>query len=231
MTAFHTAKMAIMDHGNWLVVIKPLKFVERLDQDQCESVLLRCEVSNGFRYYPFYNKDKAEGIILGNDYAESAVVFKSKLEICRLYTSGLFAHRFACQEDFWDSTKDRRVLEILHTLWKITEIYKFASNLASEDIFGNEVEIRITLFSMKDRKLFFKNPNRDLHHTYNYHLEDISLENKKYTRQQIITSSQEYAVQTTKELFRRFRWKSPTLDSFLRTEQEAFLSGRMDSFS
>ncbi len=99
MTAFHTVKASIKEHGNWLVIMKPSKFTDRLELGQCMSILEDSEVVNGFNFYPFYNKDRAEGITLGNDYAESSVIFKSKKEICRLYTSGLFGHRFACQED------------------------------------------------------------------------------------------------------------------------------------
>ena len=143
-----------------------------------------------------------------------------------MYQSGLFVHQFACPEDSWPQTKNSNVLDIIYTIYRLTEIYKFLSNLAINDVFGNNIEVTLELGNMQNRSLIFLDPLRELHANYRCQVRQLS-SSETFSKPQIIAEAAEIAVRRCRWIFQRFNWLSENVTDFLRSEQESFLKGKL----
>ena len=146
--------------GEWRVTIRPLKFEEqRLKFKDCKSLIEQCQVILRGWYYPHYHNpgEAYGGIGFGDDFVQCITDHRHFKEIWRMHQTGLFFHRFACFEDWWPETADRNVLEIYSTLYRVTEIFQFASTLAMKNIFDDQLKISIELVRMKNRTLIMLN--------------------------------------------------------------------------
>src|SRR4051812_18760830 len=94
----------IQKRGSWLVCIRPSTFEkERLEIDDCLKLVQSNQVSlRGWNYPHYHEAGTADGgISTGVDYIQCITDYKAHKEIWRMHQSGLFAHRFACEEDWW----------------------------------------------------------------------------------------------------------------------------------
>lgn len=230
MTEFDATKFQIIKRGYWKVTVSPIKFEKERIKDLSEILRIvgRCQISiRGWNYPHFHEAGQSYGgTSVGSDFIQSITNFKYFIELWRLYQSGLFVHEFACPEDMWPQTKDSNVLEILDTLYRMTEIYKFASNLAINDVFGNNLLVGLELNNMQNRSLLFLDPRRDLHANYRCQTNQLTY-SETLTKSQIIAEANEIAVQRSKWIFQRFNWLSENVIDFLRGEQESFLKGKL----
>jgi len=154
----------------------------------------------------------------------------------RMYQSGQFVHLFGCREDWFEeaavtlgllkyqSIKSGSILSILLTLYRITEIYEFASRLAQTGLFNNNLYVSIELHGMLNRQLVFLETGRQLFREYRCSIKNISYE-RKISVDEIVSNTHELALNHTVYVFERFNWFSPPKD-VLREEQKKLLERR-----
>jgi hypothetical protein len=66
------------------------------------------------------------GIKVRRDCIECIIDHRVNKEFWRLYQSGQFFHRFSFREDWPDYEESNKKLDILNTLFRLTEIFRFA---------------------------------------------------------------------------------------------------------
>jgi hypothetical protein len=218
----------IQKRGYWIVMMRPMTFEkERIRTvEDCLAIVQRGQVSLRGWNYPHYHESgvSAGGISIGTDYVQCITDHKSYKEIWRMYQTGQFFHRFACVEDWWQQTESQNVLEILSTLYRITEIYLFASHISLSDIWDTKMSITIELWGMSNRKLITLDPRRDLNNTYESMTDPLEYK-KEYSKSEIVADPALHALECVVWLFRRFNWRSPELKEILKKEQNKFING------
>jgi Putative DNA-binding domain len=227
--------------GYWKVILRPQKFErERLRLQECEESILKSIITlRGYNYPHYYGQDKQYGeLTRGADYVqwsgniESYFFVERPASVWRMNQSGQFIHCFALMEDYWRDTSSKNVLTIRNALWSITEIYKFASNLALRNIFDGKITVEIQLHGMKSRQLaeMHREGLDQVLHPYYGH--KCSVESLPFSRDietaDIIGKSSELALDQTIWLLERFGAYSPQLRYQLQESQEGFLKSNYD---
>jgi hypothetical protein len=229
------AMTKITSRGYWKVVIRPAVF----EQDRienlgiCEKLIRDCQVVLRGWDYPHY-----EEIHSGKDFIWSETDWQDYIEFWRFYQSAQFVNYFGCEEDWWNEReqassrlgkyKPYEVLEIICTLFRLTEIYEFASRLAQRDVFEKEVALIVELHGMNNRKLIAT--GRILFPLdYICREEDLHYE-KSYSIQELIAKKSELALENALWLFERFDWRhvrSSEIVANLREDQNKLLERRL----
>jgi hypothetical protein len=210
--------------GYWRVNIRPTKFEsERIPSlAKCRDILQTSIVQlRGWDYPHLDNTETANG----QDWVESGCDFLSHIEYWRLYQSGQFVHQFACIEDHEASSAHIRGLEVISTLYTVTEIFEFAGRLAIRGVFSPEAEMSITLAGMEGRKLFLWSPERSLNRLYVCCIPEIAF-SKTFTEAEISARASELALDTTVWIFERFNWIEVPRQ-VLAEDQKRFLERRL----
>lgn len=232
-------KAEIEQRGYWKVRILPTKErQDRFDLPQLRELAKLCIVRLRGWDYPHWNHKNTRNF---GQYLESYCQFMDHREIWRFYKSGQFIHYFSMWEDWIDQErvqemarwytheptidKDRRGLSILSTIYSLTEIYEFAARLASKDVLGPEARIRIELFNLRNRQLFFFDTGRYLNLGYVSQEEHVAFENV-LKKEDLASLTSELALNKFVELAHVFQWKEPPTNVF-REEQKKFLEKRL----
>jgi len=225
----------IASRGYWKVVMqppvfKPDRIAGLLD---CEKLVANCQVSLRGWDYPHY-----ETMQSGIDHIWSQTDWEDYKEFWRFYQSGQFVHYFGCHEDWWIDSglstpelRQRRpgeVLEIISTLFQLTEIYEFASRLAQRGIFDEQTTIVVELHGMRGRKLIA------LHRilfpiNYTCAEKDLPFE-KRFSTEELIAKTSELALEHALWVFERFNWRhvrSADVVANLREQQKKLLERRL----
>lgn len=193
----------IKSTGYWCVNIRPTEFEERRIEsvERCWEIMESCHVLlRGWDYPAVSGKEK----VFRDDYVQLGADFRGG-ELWRFYQSGQFIHYFSCWEDYWKENVgvNSRWLGEVSTLYRVTEIYEFATRLAMKDVFKNGVIISIKLEGMKDRSL--AEPDRPwvrvLNHTSRSG--EIVIESK-FSTLNLIASAHDEAVNKTMEIYSKF---------------------------
>ncbi|MDP8206530.1 MAG: hypothetical protein P9L92_07720 [Candidatus Electryonea clarkiae] len=212
----HEVLNKIKSRGYWKVIIRPSKFIEERisDINDCRTIVRDNNVLLRGWDYPHY--DTNSDPICGLDYVEQFTDWEHHIEGWRFYQSGQFTHYKAISEDWGEensllkSNSDippNEYLSIIDTVYLITEICEFASRLASKSVLGDSCQIHITLSNTKNRKLFFYDRSRYLSRTYQTILKEIPYSISPSTTE-LISRSNEIALEHIVWLFKRFNWKS-----------------------
>jgi hypothetical protein len=216
--------------GYWRVVIRPTTFEEtRIPLPKCKDYLAECAVL--LRGWDYPHVAEAE-IHAGQDFIECLTDWKIHIEFCRLYQSGQFYHRFAMREDYkWDGFESEakrkprsepRFLSVLSTLYSFTEIFEFATRLASKGALGSNAAIDVGLYGLAGRTL----DNRKTHLSGDYTCSAPELHFKKTcAAEDLIENSAALARQGCVDLFHRFGWLKLGVDAFIE-EQKKLLEKR-----
>jgi hypothetical protein len=227
LNEFSDTKVKINEVGNWLVVLRPLQSNEIVSLKDCEKIIDKSKVYlRGWDYPHYHNKSDAfGGLSYGQDYIQSVTEFRYHIEVWRMFKDGTFIHKFACFEDLHYGLEKRgQLLEIMSTLYRLTEIYKFFANLIASNIFIDEIEIQIVLDKMQNRNLFFDDFRRVLNHSY-----ECSVPRLEYTDKIKIADMKinhaEISFRRLKEIFETFECFSDPLFAVLKDEQKSFLEG------
>jgi hypothetical protein len=223
----------IHSRGYWRVLIRPTVFeIERISSlTQCKNIIEETMVLLRGWDYPHFDSSLINNNI---DSIELGIEFMHHLEYWKFFQSGQFIHHFSCFEDYiinpatgelYFNFKEKCYLSILSTLYTITEIFQFTSRLILKEILKPNVELSIGLHGMQDRQLFFWERGRHLSSIYKSTIPDIVF-NKIYSREQIIQSPAEVAMEVTIWIFERFNWSHESKVIFLE-EQKKFLEKRL----
>jgi len=212
----------IKSNGYWRVNIRPIHFEEhRIESlERCWDIVdLCCVRLRGWDYPAVSEKEK----IFGDDYVQSGADFRGMIELWRFYQSGQFIHYFSCLEDYWKENigENSRWLGEVSTLYRVTEIYEFATRLAMKDVFKNGVIISIMLKGMKGRSL--AEPDRPLVRVLNHisRSDEIIIESKLSTLN-LIASAHDEAINKTAEIYSKFGFTNPS-KVILSAEQQRLL--------
>lgn len=226
----------IKSRGYWQVIIRPTQFKEdRLSLQECDQIVRECKVMLRGWDYPHINNrqpPRAGGI----DYVESLTDWYDHKELWRMYQSGQFVHLFGCREDWLgeeipifgrsrhSDVKPYSVLEIIMTLYSLTEIYEFASRLAQKNLFEGTAFLSVTLHGMENRKLIYFKQGRVLFDDYICHIKELSRE-KNIAVDELLGRGHELALDHTLWILERFNWFSPPRE-VLKEDQRKLLEGK-----
>jgi len=225
----------ITSRGYWKVVIRPSVFKQdRIENLRiCEELVRDCQVVLRGWDYPHYRE-----IHSGRDFIWSETDWQIHKEFWRFYQSAQFVNYFGCEEDWWSESKlassnmkeyrPGEALEIICTLFRLTEIYEFASRLAQRDAFGKEVALIVELRGMNNRRLIaigriLFSPDyicREEHLRYE----------ESYSVQELIAKKSELALENALWLFERFDWRhvrSSETVAILREDQKKLPERRL----
>lgn len=232
----------IKQKGYWKVIIRPTIFKEEIipNLDECKKIIESCVISLRGWNYPHIDRDGIK--ISGNDSIESYCdsEWLGYFEYWRFYQSGQFIHYFSMREDYridekevqrikrQSDTKSTKLLDILSTLYSVTEIFEFAQRLALKDILGNIVEILIELGGVEGRELFFWDSfSRWLDRNYICTFRDENILVKRtMPKEELIANSAKIALSTCMEIFRKFNWSNVPEQVFTE-DQKKFLEKRL----
>lgn len=232
----------IKKKGYWKVIIRPMVFDENKipNLEECKKIIESCIVSLRGWNYPHVDKDGVK--ISGNDSIESYCdsEWLGYFEYWRFYQSGQFVHYFSMREDYrieekeiqriqrQSATKSTKLLDILSTLYSVTEIFEFAQRLALKSALGDTIEITIELGDVEGRELFFWDSfSRWLNNNYICAFRDENIVVKKtLSKEELITKSSETALSVCIEIFKKFNWSNPPEQVFA-ADQKKFLEKRL----
>src|SRR4030042_3042274 len=200
MTEIHDK---ITSRGHWEVIIRPTRFeqfhIEALPK--CKEIISACAVSlRGWNYPHIQNP--------GNmiDWVEDEIDWRDHIENWRFYQSGQFFHLFGCREDWVEEKLPQgKGLEIINTLFTITEIYEFAARLTGKGIFLEDIQIKICLNKMKGRQLFFWDSSRHLSRDYICKMEGLPLE-RTLQADKLLAEAKNYALNDFTKVMNWFNW-------------------------
>lgn len=151
-----------------------------------------------------------------------------------MYKSGQFIHYLGLWEDWiqyapYGYNVELRagvirpnVLNIIMTLYTITEVFLFASRLVSNNLSDKTLHISLKLKNTNNRMLTFSDPMRMLHGNYTCRINEINVE-RDISTEDIIANFATLAMDVVVEIFEKFNWHSPDIKNVLKENQEKFL--------
>ena len=241
-------KNKIKSKGYWRVIIRPSKEFYRNDCFNLESlskVIENSYVSLRGWPYPYFDNSKIE--ISGMDRIRSYCDFGDEIEYWEFTTSGQFSHIFAMNEDYiinrekadeirtrFKFNKDEinkidKFLEVISAVYKITEIFKFAANLAQQKEYEevHTFEIILELYDVRNRMLFIWDPLRFLFSPYICKIDDNKISfNDIYKKEELIANFTSFALEKAIKLFQLFHWQNPSRQ-VLEGDQKKLLERRL----
>jgi len=230
----------IKSRGYWRVNFQPLIESQRFSSlGDCKEIIEKNTVKLRGWDYPHFPRRRGDdtGLDPGDNFYEGWVDWENHKEFWRMYQSGQFIHYLALREDWFeeDSWRSQMVekidpmtsLNIIGSVvYQMTEIFEFLSRLANDGIYDEGVRISISLNNTKNRKLWISDPMRaPFFQTYQTAAEKIEFV-KEVNKEQIVSASQELALEAIKYIFDRFGWHNPSED-IIKKDQESLLSGRI----
>ncbi|MBI4668613.1 MAG: hypothetical protein HY747_05425 [Elusimicrobia bacterium] len=158
----HPLVNKIKSKGYLKVGIYPSRFVPNRISSlaACKKIIQDSNVSLRGWDYPHWSR-RDDDRQIGHDWIQGAADFLGNIEVWRFYQSGQFVHYSACREDWerWETNwgtpprENEKWLNILSTLYWVTEIFEFASRLCQKAGFGEGVHVSIELHGMEGRRL------------------------------------------------------------------------------
>lgn len=220
----------ITSRGYWKVIIRPTAYEEdRLTLNECRQSVTDNVVF--FRGWDYPHTDRNE-IEARQSSIQHETNWSHYIECWRMYQSGQFVHLFGIQEDWaretraggWD-IEPEEWLSVLNALYQITEIFEFASRLASTQVIEDQAQISIGLHGLEGRTLFMTDAGRMLRGVYTCGEDDLS-RRRQVTAQELLGRSAELALDHARWLFERFNWEHVPLD-VLENDQQDLIEGRL----
>ena len=208
----------IKQGAHWNVVFHPTKFNPKLLNEAAAALDLvsRCFVRlRGWDYPHIDTKENREST---SEYFASWVESAHHREFWRLYLSGQFVHLFSLVEDepehhakleaefpYWDDQGPRLdgYLNIITTIYTVTEIHEFLARLAIQRLFDEGCELQISLRNIQNRGLSFSSPERSLSNEYFTRNPVVSFE-RTYSRDELLADSKGWARECARLIFAQF---------------------------
>lgn len=225
----------IKSRGYWKIIIHPQQFLKERVQNlgECKKIILETKVSLrgwDFPHYDFQNEP-----ISGLDYVEQATKFAGEIEYWRYYQSGQFVFFKGVKEDWLEEDgflggnrfgiEPLTTLTIINTVYIFTEVFEFASRLATKGLLGNSCTINIILYGTQGRKLMFFESNRILRQDYTCRISEIPYE-VTLNMIQLLSNSPDMALDGIVWFFQRFNWDHVNKNMF-KEDQRKFLENRI----
>lgn len=202
----------ITSRGSWEVIIRPTRFeqfhIETLPK--CKEIISASVVSLRGWNYPHIKNPRNM-----TDWVEDDTEWRHHIENWLFFQSGQFVHFLGCREDWvGKDLEPGKGLEIISTLYTITEIYEFAARLAGKGIMGEDIEIKISLNKMKGRQLFFWDTDRDLLGDYICKMEKLPLD-RTLQAEKLLAETKNYALNDFTKIMNWFNWDNVPTGVFI----------------
>jgi hypothetical protein len=213
----NTTIAKIKTRGHWLIKLRPENYQAKriATLGECRSTLEQSIVRLRGWDYP-HMSHQVEETFNGEDFVASFTDCEQRgwgiIEAWRFHQSGQFINTFAMIED-WESSlvnnwlQNSPILDITETIYRLTEIYEFASRLAAKGFFGQGVRIEISLNGTMNRRLVFINPRRLLFEDHKSRSENISFI-ETISSETLLAKSKECAVAASIHFIERFNWNN-----------------------
>lgn len=225
----------IKSKGFWEIEVRPSVYKkEHLSLLDCQEIIEKCQIRLRGWYYPHIAHHEYGEVFNGNNFVEGLVDSLKHLEVWRMYQSGQFIHYLNFWEDWigyapYGQTDNaihtaNNVKSILMTLYTVTEIFTFASRLASNKVFDNSLHISIKLKNINNRLLMFEDSFRTLYADYRSRINEMSII-RDVTVEDILANSANIAMGVTVEIFNKFNWLSKDIEIAIKEDQAKFLKG------
>lgn len=226
----------IKSGGYWRIQFMPKpKIDDRISSlSVCRGITRKAVVELRGWDYPHFPTQNDEKQRLDNysDYIGSWIDWESYKELWRMYLDGAFIHYFGMLEDWYseDSWSDEArksispgsILDIVHVIFRVTEIFEFFSRLVKQKIYEDTIIVEIALFKTNERKLVILDPVRvPLVADYKAAAPEIIFK-KEYTAQEVINKPAELALEVILFIFERFNWNNPSI-GMIKSDQRRLL--------
>lgn len=228
----------IKSRGYWRVNFQPVIIATKISSlGDCLDIVEKNRVELRGWDYPHFprRRDADSNVEAGNNYYAGWIEWYNHIEFWRMYQSGQYLHYFALREDGgdtdgWDitpnsNTEPNKFLSIVGTIYSITEIFEFASRLATQNLYDEGVKISITLDNAENRILRMEDPMRGpLFDEYKTALKEITF-SQVYSKEDLITKPQDLALEVIVYIFDRFKWHRPPIEVF-KKDQDTLINRR-----
>ncbi len=218
MTDLEEVKKTIQSRGNWQDIIRPVKYVEKRVENiiSLEEILRGARVSIRGWDFPHFSHE-ANATTVAKDYIAQAVSWDAYHELWQFYQSGQLHHLAGLTEDwrskngFIQATSDwqpGKFLSIERTIYRMMETFILGGRLAGTPAGDEQMYIRVMLLGLKNRQL---EPSADMMPPPVPHISlipEFRLEGE-FDRGDLTRAPTDYALQWSREVFRRFGWDAP----------------------
>lgn len=206
---------AIRSKGYWHVDVRPTDYIgDRVAYAALRSILDRTVVR--LRGWDFPHLDGRGGDRRGNHWIGGETDWSYYKEAWRFYQSGQFVYLLGINEDWTEAyeglTPYRRPpigvsgLGVGDALFRITEIYEFASRLSVTEAGAEQMQINIDLRNVSARRLYVDDPGRmPMDHDYSFDEPALHWA-ATISRNDLAGRSREFALDAASEVFARFGW-------------------------
>ncbi len=205
----------IRSRGYWKIHIRPETFQQdRLPLSQLRQLIMRASLDYRGWEFPAITQKMPE---IGNDWIGTENQKELGLQAWRFFQSGLFTAETGFLDD-WEDKLPRPFredwvpgvrLSILDVVFRLAEIFGFASRLAPTDVYRDErsLVIDLTLCHVRDRELHDRGALNRRFPVFGY---TTAAEPIPYTvtlaKEDIIARPQELAIAAAQHIFERFGW-------------------------
>lgn len=229
----------IKSRGYWRINFQPLVLEEKLDSiGKCFEVVSKNAVYlRGWKYPHIPNRnDEDTGIEPCDGYFQAWVDWGNHKEFWRMYQSGQYLHYLALREDWlgedtWksnlaDEIKPMSSLNVITTVYQMTEIYLFLERLISDGIYDEGINVSISLINTNGRMLWINDFFRGGFNYPRITFADKFDYSKTHEVADVLSKYRQLAIGAVLFIFDRFGWDNPPIDT-LRKDQEDFLTQKM----
>lgn len=131
------------------------------------------------------------------------------------------------REPRFSQIKPSEVIDVLSTVYTVTEIYSFLANLARAGLYEEGVTIDIAIKNTKERKLVIFDPMRaPLFNEYKTHTDVIEVPKKTVTKEEILTKYLDLALDDIIYICQQFNWDNPPIET-LRGDQKKLIERKL----
>lgn len=144
--------------GYWRINLRPKsRLPEDLSFQRCAEIVEQSRVSIRGWDFPHIVRRHGDdaGVLRRDNYIEHWIEWDWFREFWRMYKSGQFLSYKALNEDIRaisEGNEDRQ-MNIVSSIYSVTEFAEFAQRIANEKSFGGEVILSISLFNSLERQL------------------------------------------------------------------------------
>lgn len=240
---FNTTLEKIKSRGYWKISIYPnTKIVDSIQPiNKAKELAQQNAVQFRGWDYPHIPTQRMDhqAMYVNNDAIESWTDFDQFKEVWKLFNTGQFIHLAAVKEDWWEEDswldanhplkkiKPGTVLEIIATIYYITEIYAFIRNMIISGVYKTDIVVDISLNNTQGRALHITDPGRaPLFFEYKAEPNKIQLPIKVYEIKDFDANYLQLAYDQIVSLCNQFNWDNPPLQ-VIKDDQKKLIERRI----